>query len=78
VIRRLKWMATDLYPALKAALAISGPVDLRSMIAQALHMGDECHNRNKAGTSLFICFAKHAQRAAGRRTATETRQISTD
>ena len=24
------------------------------MIAQALHMGDECHNRNKAGTSLFI------------------------
>ena len=54
VIRRLKWMETDLYPALKAALAISGPIDLRSMIAQALHMGDECHNRNKAGTSLFI------------------------
>jgi len=24
------------------------------MIAQVLHMGDECHNRNKAGTSLFI------------------------
>jgi hypothetical protein len=47
-------METDLYPALKAALAISGPIDLRSMIAQALHMGDECHNRNKAGTSLLI------------------------
>ena len=54
VIRRLKWMETTLYPALQAALAISGPIDLRSMIAQALHMGDECHNRNKAGTSLFI------------------------
>ena len=54
VIRRLKWMETTLYPALKAALAVSGPIDLRSMIAQALHMGDECHNRNKAGTSLFI------------------------
>jgi hypothetical protein len=54
VIRRLKWMETTLYPALRAALAISGPIDLRSMIAQALHMGDECHNRNKAGTSLFI------------------------
>jgi len=54
VIRRLKWMETTLYPALKAALALSGPIDLRSMIAQALHMGDECHNRNKAGTSLFI------------------------
>ncbi len=54
VIRRLKWMEMILYPSLKAALAISGPIDLRSMIAQALHMGDECHNRNKAGASLFI------------------------
>jgi hypothetical protein len=54
VIRRLKWMETSLYPALRAALDISGPVDLRSMIAQALHMGDECHNRNKAGTSLLL------------------------
>ena len=54
VIRRLKWMETTLYPALKAALEVSGPIDLRSMISQALHMGDECHNRNKAGTSLFI------------------------
>ena len=54
VIRRLKWMETTLYPALQAALALNGPIDLRSMIAQALHMGDECHNRNKAGTSLFI------------------------
>lgn len=54
VIRRLKWMETALYPSLQAALAVSGPLDLRSMIAQALHMGDECHNRNKAGTSLFL------------------------
>jgi Protein of unknown function (DUF1116) len=54
VIRRLKWMEETLYPALRAALDVSGPVDLRSMIAQALHMGDECHNRNKAGTSLFL------------------------
>ena len=54
VIERLRWMERVLYPALKAALADSGPIDLRSMIAQALHMGDECHNRNKAGTSLFL------------------------
>ena len=54
VIRRLKWMEVVLYPALRAALEAGGPLDLRSMIAQALHMGDECHNRNKAGTSLFI------------------------
>jgi hypothetical protein len=54
VIRRLKWMEASLYPALRAALEINGPIDLRSMIAQALHMGDECHNRNKAGTSLLL------------------------
>lgn len=54
VIDRLKWMEQELAPALKAAVRLSGGIDLRTMIAQALHMGDECHNRNKAGTSLFI------------------------
>ncbi len=54
VIDRLRWMRDELAPALKAALAVTGGIDLRTMIAQALHMGDECHNRNKAGTSLFI------------------------
>jgi len=54
VIDRLRWMRDELAPALKAALAQTGGIDLRTMIAQALHMGDECHNRNKAGTSLFI------------------------
>ena len=54
VIERLKWMEKELAPALKAAIHLSGGIDLRMMIAQALHMGDECHNRNKAGTSLFI------------------------
>jgi hypothetical protein len=54
VYTRLRWMAEVLYPTLAAALEASGPVDLRAMIAQALHMGDECHNRNRAGTSLLI------------------------
>ena len=54
VIARLRWMEQVLYPMLEAALQRTGPIDLRSMIAQALHMGDECHNRNKAGTSLFL------------------------
>jgi hypothetical protein len=54
VLRRLKWMETALYPALAAALERTGPLDLRAMIAQALHMGDEGHNRNRAGTSLFL------------------------
>jgi hypothetical protein len=54
VQERLKWMERTLYPALKRALATTGPIDLRSIIAQALHMGDEVHNRNRAATSLFI------------------------
>jgi len=54
VIARLRWMAEDLAPALKKALARHGPVDMKSLIAQALQMGDEGHNRNRAGTSLFI------------------------
>ena len=54
VIERLRWMEKTLAPVLKAALALSGPIDLKTMIAQVIQMGDEGHNRNKAGTSLFI------------------------
>ncbi len=54
VITRLKWMEEELYPVLRDTLKLSGPINLKNLIAQALQMGDECHNRNKAGTSLFI------------------------
>ena len=54
VIERLKWMEATLAPVLAEALTIHGEIDLRNLIAQALQMGDECHNRNKAGTSLLI------------------------
>ncbi|SEN49507.1 Protein of unknown function [Amphibacillus marinus] len=53
VIERLKWIETVFAPALKKALALTDGVDLKSITSQALHMGDECHNRNKAATSLF-------------------------
>ncbi len=54
VIAKLKWMEKTLYPALARALEETGPIDLRSIIAQALHMGDEGHNRNRAATSLLF------------------------
>lgn len=54
VIKRLKWMENLLAPLLKQALKIHGPIDLKTMITQALQMGDEGHNRNRAGTSLLI------------------------
>ncbi|NLB72917.1 MAG: DUF1116 domain-containing protein [Firmicutes bacterium] len=54
VLDRLRWMEKVLAPILKEAVELSGGIDLKSMIAQALHMGDEVHNRNRAGTSLLI------------------------
>ncbi len=53
VIEKMKWMEQVLYPVLKAAVKDLGKIDLKSIIAQALHMGDEVHNRNRAATSLF-------------------------
>ncbi|MEV7803474.1 DUF1116 domain-containing protein [Microbispora sp. NPDC088329] len=54
VIDRLRWMGEVLGPVLAAALERCGPLDLRALIAQALQMGDELHNRNRAATSLLV------------------------
>ncbi len=54
VLVRLRWMRDVLAPVLNQALELHGEINLRSLIAQALQMGDEGHNRNRAGTSLFI------------------------
>ncbi|MEU8195732.1 DUF1116 domain-containing protein [Microbispora amethystogenes] len=54
VIERLRWMGEVLGPALAAALERCGPLDLRTLVAQALQMGDELHNRNRAATSLLV------------------------
>ncbi|MFL6137119.1 MAG: DUF1116 domain-containing protein [Frankiaceae bacterium] len=54
VIDRLRWLEQVLAPALRAALLRHGPLDVRAIIAQALQMGDEGHNRNRAGTSLLL------------------------
>jgi hypothetical protein len=55
VYARLRWMEEALYPALDRALqSLPDGIDVKSLIAQALHMGDECHNRNRAATSLFL------------------------
>lgn len=53
VIGHLKWMEKELGPSLKLAVKGSGGINLKTIISQALHMGDECHNRNVAATSLF-------------------------
>ncbi len=55
VIKKLKWMESVLGPALQGAVRMkSDGISIKSITAQALMMGDECHNRNVAGTSLFL------------------------
>jgi hypothetical protein len=54
VLARLAWMGTKLRKVLAAALEVSGPIELKPLMAQALQMGDEVHNRNAAATSLFL------------------------
>jgi hypothetical protein len=53
VLDRLRWMEEVMAPALGRAIDLSGGVDIRALLMEALHMGDEGHNRNKAGSVLF-------------------------
>lgn len=64
VLARLRWMNGVMAPVLADAVARSGGIDLRALIAEALHMGDEGHNRHKAGTLLFLkLLAPHIARS---------------
>ncbi|HJR78697.1 MAG TPA: DUF1116 domain-containing protein [Anaerolineales bacterium] len=54
VLKRLRWMNDVLGTALADALAQSNGIDMRALMAEALHMGDEGHNRNKAGSLLYL------------------------
>ena len=53
VIARLWWMRDILAPALHAALQRAGPIPLLPLMARAVIMGDEMHQRNVAATGLF-------------------------
>jgi hypothetical protein len=54
VIARLNWMQSTLAPTLRAGLDKLGGLELKPLMAQALHMGDEVHNRNAAASALLI------------------------
>ena len=53
VQKRLRWMEDVMAPVLADAIEASGGMDIRALIAEAMHMGDEGHNRNKAGSVLY-------------------------
>jgi hypothetical protein len=54
VLSRLRWMSDVLAPLLQTAVRARGPVDLRAILAQMVQMGDEAHNRNRAGTLMLL------------------------
>jgi hypothetical protein len=54
VLARLKWIETVLAPTVGAALAALGGIELKPLMAQALTMGDEVHNRNAAASALLL------------------------
>jgi hypothetical protein len=54
VIERLTWMGEVLGPALQLATRARGPVDVKAIVAQMIQMGDEGHNRNRAGTLMML------------------------
>lgn len=54
VLQRLRWLRDQFYPVVKDAIEKAGGIELKNITSQALQMGDECHNRNKAATALFF------------------------
>lgn len=66
VLAKLRWMNEVMAPALAESLALmDGGLDIRALLAEALHMGDEGHNRNKAGSFIYATrLAPHIARTS--------------
>ena len=54
IAANLHWQADVLLPVLQSAVLATGGVDIKSIIAKAVQMGDECHNRSIAASALFF------------------------
>jgi len=67
VLARVRWLTEVYAPIVGEALERSGGLDMRSLIAQQIQMGDEGHNRNKAGSALMArLLAPHIARTDAR------------
>lgn len=52
--KRWTWLSQVLGPVLGAAVRATGGIAVKPVIAGALMMGDECHNRNSAASLLLL------------------------
>jgi hypothetical protein len=53
-LARLAWLEGEFATVLSAALRLSGGIDVFEILAQALHMGDDGHSRQKAASALLL------------------------
>jgi len=53
-VARLVWLRDAAAPVLVEALRGSGPIDIFSLAAQAVQMGDDVHMRTQASTNLLL------------------------
>ena len=54
VIERLRWLGTEFFTAMQIAVRGLADANLKPLMGQALHMGDELHNRNAAASGLLF------------------------
>ena len=54
VLDRLRWLGSEFFTTMQVAVRGLGDADLKPLMAQALHMGDELHNRNAAASGLLF------------------------
>jgi Protein of unknown function (DUF1116) len=54
VIDRLKWLGTEFFTTMQIAVRGLADANLKPLMGQALHMGDELHNRNCAASGLLF------------------------
>ena len=66
VIDRLSWMNAVLGPMLQHAVRAGDPIDVKAIVSQMVQMGDEGHNRNRAGTLMFLRDVLPAMIESGR------------
>jgi hypothetical protein len=65
VVERLRWLRDEAGPLLGRALRAAGGLELRPLMARALTMGDEMHQRNVAASALLCrALTPHLVRAA--------------
>jgi hypothetical protein len=54
VLDRLRWLGGEFFTTMQVAVRGLADANLKPLMAQALHMGDELHNRNAAASALLF------------------------